>query len=141
MRFTNAMQRLALVFSKNLVPELIEEYREVLSAYKIEQIEAACESCRHEEKFFPKPVMITEYIRSLPIDESRLIPEESTMTEVERYQSFLVMKCVLGAYRRDEAIPTRAQQCKFVIDHWNDDWKWRGIGNTPVPLKDDEPVK
>ncbi len=125
------MQRLALVFSKNLVPELIEEYREALMAYRIEQIEAACESCRHEEKFFPKPVIITEYIRAMPINNSTMIEDQSSSpTPDSQHFGGLCCRYVINNIS-DKKESTESGMYQYVIDHWHDN-KPHDVSDKPI---------
>ena len=55
-RFALALAKLAEVFRVALTPILVEAYREALTDWPIESLEAGARALVRESKFFPRPV-------------------------------------------------------------------------------------
>jgi hypothetical protein len=83
--FSKIMQRIALVFSKNITDPLVEEYWNSLKDLPLSVVTYRAERHKKYEKFFPKPIQLRpdEGKAPLPLDGLSKNGEERAMRRLE----------------------------------------------------------
>lgn len=135
---TELLHGLSTIFPRKdeLTTSVYRLYHAALSGYSIEKIEKACEALLKQEKFFPTPAVIIEYIVVQdPFYErwepSKQIEYQETPDDLRRKRLVAFFHCrwmyetdpdkQLALVEDCEPPGNKARLQNYITDHWHDD--------------------